>query len=39
MGTVYTSLMFLTVIIGFVAFATLSEPAAGARTQAQERRA
>jgi uncharacterized membrane-anchored protein len=39
MGTVFTSLAFLTVIIGFVAFATLSEPAAEAETQAQGRRA
>ena len=39
MGTVFTSLVFLTVIIGFVAFATLSEPASEAETRAQERRA
>ena len=33
LGTVFTSVVFLTVIIGFVAFATLSEPPAESETQ------
>jgi uncharacterized membrane-anchored protein len=37
-GTVYTSLIFLTVIVAFVTFASLSEPPAEARAVARSRR-